>query len=84
MTVPSNIPSTPTNISFTIGNGSLTLSWPSSYVGWILQTQTNTLNAGLNVSSNAWVDVPGSANIYTTNLPIVTSQGCVFYRLRHP
>jgi autotransporter-associated beta strand protein len=74
------LPSTPTNVSFTVNNGNLTLSWPSNYVGWILQT--NSINVG--VSSN-WYDVPGSQTnsqlTFPMNNPAIKNE---FFRLRHP
>jgi autotransporter-associated beta strand protein len=78
------LPNTPTNLTFSVSGSTLTLSWPASYLGWILQVQTNALNAGLQTSSNAWSDVAGSAGIYSTNLPINPAIPTAFYRLRHP
>lgn len=72
----------PTNISYTVINGGteLSLNWPATHLGWTLQAQTNTLNVGL--TTNGWVDVPGTASVITTNLPIVPGNPAVFYRLR--
>jgi len=75
------VPSTPTNITFTATSGQLGLSWPASYVGWILQTQTNGASIGLN---NNWFDVAGSASITSTNVPVSAATPTVFFRLRHP
>jgi fibronectin-binding autotransporter adhesin len=75
------IPSTPTNITYSVTGSTLTIGWPASYLGWILQSQTNALNVGL--KSN-WHDVSGSATVYSTNLPIDPANPSVFYRLRHP
>ena len=52
--VPS-LPSSPTNLMFSVSGNTLSLSWPSNYVGWILQT--NVINVGV---SNDWYNVPGS------------------------
>jgi autotransporter-associated beta strand protein len=79
--VTSSLPTTPTNITFSVSNGHLTLSWPANYQGWILQQQTNSLSVGL---STAWVDVPGSASLTSTNIPINPATPTAFYRLRHP
>jgi len=78
------LPNTPTNLTFSVTGSTLTLSWPASYLGWILQVQTNALNTGLQTSSNAWSDVAGSAGVITTNLPINPAIPTAFYRLRHP
>lgn len=77
----SSIPTTPTNMSFGVSGGQITLSWPANYLGWILQQQANPLNAGL---SNNWVDVPGTASVTSTNIPINPAVSTVFYRLRYP
>ena len=78
----STIPSTPTNIVFSVtGNNTLGLSWPASYLGWILQEQTNSLAAGLGTN---WVDVAGSADLTSTNITVNVASPAVFYRLRHP
>jgi autotransporter-associated beta strand protein len=79
--VVSSIPTAPTNISFSVGSGHLTINWPANYLGWILQEQTNTLNVGL---STNWVDVAGSANVTSTNIPINPANPAIFYRLRYP
>jgi hypothetical protein len=33
------------NISYSISGSSLMLSWPTNYLGWILQMQTNSLGS---------------------------------------
>jgi autotransporter-associated beta strand protein len=75
-----SIPSSPTNIFFNLSGNSLVLSWPSSYTGWILQTNV----AGLDSSGN-WHDLPGSeANNQITfplSSPGITNE---FFRLRYP
>jgi hypothetical protein len=71
----------PTNIVFSITNGSLALSWPADHKGWQLQAQTNKVSVGL---STNWVNV---ANSTTTNMilvPINLGNGTVFYRLQAP
>jgi len=74
-------PTTPTNISYSVSAGNITLSWPASYIGWILQVQTNALTKGI---STNWVDVPGSASTNQVVFPIGTTNGTVFFRLRYP
>jgi hypothetical protein len=70
-----------TNITATVSSGVLTLSWPTTHLGWILQSQTNSLTSGL---STNWVDVAGSEAVASTNLPVSSAIPSVFYRLRHP
>ena len=77
VTVGPSIPSTPTNITYSVSGGTMTVSWPTSYVGWILQAQTNSLNG-------TWFDIPGTASLSSTNLPIDYVNKAVFYRLRYP
>jgi hypothetical protein len=72
----------PTNITFSVSGSTLTLSWPADHLGWHLQTQTSALAAGL--QSNAWVVVPGSDLITTTNISISKTNPTVFYRLVYP
>ncbi len=71
----------PTNITFTVTGSTLNLSWPADHLGWILQDQTNSLAVGLGTN---WVDVSGSASATSANVPIVSTNAAVFYRLRHP
>src|SRR5208282_5369528 len=70
----------PTNITFSLSGNTLTLSWPSDHLGWILQSQTNGLGKGL---STNWVDVAGSGSSDTNVSTINQTNPAVFYRLRH-
>jgi autotransporter-associated beta strand protein len=81
LSVVSGIPSTPTNITFSVSGNTLSLNWPASYIGWILQTQTNSLNVGI---STNWTDVPGSASMTSTYITNNPANPTVFYRLRYP
>jgi len=68
-----------TNFNFTISGGTLSLTWPSSHLGWIMQSNS----VGVTSSSN-WFDIPNSSNV--TNLNVIPSSTLtnVFYRLRSP
>ena len=79
--VTGSVPNTPTNITFSVSGGNLNISWPPSYLGWILQVETNSLSKGI---STNWVDVPNSANVTSTNIPINSTTPTAFYRLRSP
>jgi len=68
-----------TNITFSAAGGNLTVSWPADHTGWTLQVQTNTRSVGLNTN---WFDVAGSSTTNAVTLPIGTSNGAVFYRLK--
>jgi autotransporter-associated beta strand protein len=74
----------PTNITATVSGNTLTLSWPADHTGWILQTQTNALNAGLSAAGGSWFDVPASSSSNTNVITINPLNPTVFYRLRHP
>ena len=72
------IPTTGTNLTYTVGVGQISLSWPANYKGWYLQTQTNLLSKGL---SNNWVTIPGSQDVTSTNLPLTKTDPAVFFRM---
>lgn len=79
--VGSAVDTTPTNIVFQVSGNQLTLSWPSSHVGWRLQVQTNSLSTGL---TSDWVDVAGSTATNEMSFAVAPGQGVVFYRLVYP
>ena len=76
--VPPSLPTTATNLSYVLANGQLTLTWPDSYKGWYLQTQTNPISVGL--SSN-WVTLPNSGTTNSLTFPVDTASPTVFYRM---
>ena len=82
--VPSSLASNPTNITFSVTGNTLAMTWPGDHLGWILQSQTNALNVGLNLSTNDWFDVAGSSSVTNTTITINPANPTVFYRLRHP
>ncbi len=73
------LPSTPTNISFSVSGGMLHLSWPAGYQGWLLQS-----NAVAVASSTNWFTVPGSDGTTTMSLNINPARTNVFFRMLHP
>ncbi len=73
------LPTTPTNLTYSVTASILTISWPQNYTGWLLQTQTNSL------SSNNWFVVPGSATTNWMLLPMnPAANTSIFFRLLHP
>jgi hypothetical protein len=82
-TGPVSINPNPTNIVFTSGGGNVTLSWPSSHIGWTLQTQTNSRAVGLTVPTNTWFAVPGSTTTNLMVLPVNPTNPTVFFRLNY-
>jgi autotransporter-associated beta strand protein len=75
------IASNPTNITFSVSGSTLSLSWPADHLGWLLQSQTNSLSTGI---STNWFDVPGSASSTSAVINMNPDNATVFYRLRHP
>ena len=73
-------PPTP-KMTYSVSGGTMGISWSASYLGWTLQVQTNALNVGLQMASNAWFDIPGTAAVTSTNLPINRANPSVFYKL---
>ena len=71
----------PTNINVSVSGGNLTLFWPPDHTGWTLQAQTNSLAKGLGTN---WVAVPGSNATNSITVPIVNTNGAVFYRISYP
>lgn len=72
------IPTTPTNVVYSVSGGKLTLSWPASYVGWDLQSNSvSVANAAM------WFTVPGSAATNQVILPVDATKINVFYRLHY-
>jgi autotransporter-associated beta strand protein len=79
--VASSIASNPTNITMNVNGNILTLSWPADHLGWILQSQTNSLAVGI---ATNWFDVAGSGSSTQAVININSINPTVFYRLRNP
>lgn len=74
----------PTNVTFKISGHTLTVGWPATHLGWILQSQTNSLSTGLTVPTNTWSDVTGTGGGTNATMTINPANPAVFLRLRHP
>jgi hypothetical protein len=68
-------------LNFVASAGQVQLSWPMDHLGWRLEMQTNSLNAGLGTN---WVAVPNSSMTNQVFMPINTASGNVFFRLTYP
>jgi autotransporter-associated beta strand protein len=66
---------------YSSGGNSLTFSWPADHTGWRLEAQTNTLSSGLGTN---WATVANSSGTNQIVVPIITTNGSVFYRLIYP
>lgn len=64
-----------------VSASSLTLSWPETHTGWILQVQTNDLSTGL---TGVWTTVPNSDQMHSYTVTIDPASPTVFYRLVYP
>jgi hypothetical protein len=72
------IPAAGSKIFAALNASQVTISWPASYVGWILQTNS----IGLTTPA-AWGDVPDSITHSQMSFPAGGSK-VEFFRLRHP
>ncbi len=62
----------------TASGGNINLQWPLVWTGVHVQSQNNTLAAGLGTN---WVTIPGSDAANSYSAPIVKTPGVVLYRL---
>jgi autotransporter-associated beta strand protein len=69
---------TPTNLAMVFTNSGLKFSWPDDHLGWTLQVQTDSINAGLGTN---WVSFASTADTNQFTAPISLKNGTVFYRL---
>jgi hypothetical protein len=69
------------SLAYSVANGALRLSWPPDHTGWSLQAQTNVPGAGLGTN---WVNVSVASATNSVTIPIVSTNGSVFYRLSYP
>lgn len=59
----------------------LALMWPADHIGWRLQMQID--NPGTGLGTN-WVEVYGASTNDLMTMPIISTDGCVFFRLVYP
>jgi hypothetical protein len=67
----------PTTITMQTAADSLGLAWPTSYLGWYVQS--NSVGLG---SVDSWYDVPGSELGTNLLIKIDSTKSNVFFRLR--
>jgi autotransporter-associated beta strand protein len=79
LSVVTGLPSNPTNITFSVSGNTLTLNWPLSYQGWLLQSNSIDL-----ANTNDWFLVPGSASTTQEIITMNPAKTNVFYRMKHP
>jgi fibronectin type 3 domain-containing protein len=81
LVITNSVSNIPTNITSSVTGDQLTISWPESHLGWILQGQTNALSTGI---GGTWYDVPGSEAGTQAVITIDPVNPTVFFRLRSP
>jgi autotransporter-associated beta strand protein len=69
----------PTNIVSTLTGNQLNLSWPSNYIGWLLQSNSQNITV-----PGDWFTVPGSGSTDRFQVTIQPNQTNVFYRMASP
>jgi len=79
ITVLSTTPTTPTNITVTTTATGITMSWPTAYQGWSLQSNS----VGI-LSTNSWFTVPGSSGGTSVTVNYDKTKTNVFYRMSLP
>lgn len=79
--VVSVVNASPTNLTSSVTNGMLVLTWPQDHTGWRLQIQTNRIAEGIWTN---WQDVTGSQATNRMFVPVNATNGCVFLRLIYP
>lgn len=67
-----------TNLSFNASGNLLTLSWPTNYIGWLLQSNSASL------TSPNWFTVPGSDSTNKVQVTIDPTKTNMFYRMALP
>jgi hypothetical protein len=79
LVVVSTLPTTPTNITYSVTGSTLALTWPESYLGWY--AQSNSVNVA---DTNYWFNIPGSASVTNLSITLDPALTNVYYRLRLP
>ena len=79
ITVGSTIPTAPTNLTYSVSGNQLSLSWPQSYQGWLLQSNSVSLS-----DTGAWATVTGSSATNLVVLTINNTKTNVFFRMILP
>jgi len=75
---------TPPQLTNSVSNGTLHLSWGLDRLGYRLLMQTNNLNLGVSGSANDWTMVPGSTTTNAAAISIVTTNLNEYFRLVYP
>jgi len=71
----------PLQLGFGMSSGTMQFNWPTDHLGWRLEVQTNSIDAGLGTN---WVTVSGSVLTNQVFVPIDSANGSAFFRLVYP
>jgi hypothetical protein len=77
-------PLEPPRMAVSLAGNQLTLSWPETHRGWILQQQVRSLTNGLSLDPADWVPVAGSQDTNRFTIQLSPEAEAVFYRLVQP
>ena len=75
------ISNNPATLAASLNAGQLQIIWPQEHTGWILQSQTNSIAAGLGTN---WVTIASSTETNRVNISLAPTSGSAFFRLAHP
>ncbi|HEU5072247.1 MAG TPA: alpha-L-fucosidase [Verrucomicrobiae bacterium] len=78
---PALVSTTPVAFGCELEGNQFRLTWPADHTGWRLQTQTNSLLAGLGAN---WMTITDSILTNQMSFPLATFAGAVFFRLASP
>lgn len=78
---PMTVATAPTNLTLVVVSNQLQLSWPTNYIGWRLEAQTNGMGVGLGTN---WFNVAGAPTTNRVFVPINPANGSVYFRLAYP
>jgi hypothetical protein len=68
----------PKSLGVSSSNGNVTISWPATHLGWLLEMQTDGL------AENGWTTVPNSATTTSMSFLKPPAVKSTFFRLKHP
>ncbi|WP_150107220.1 carbohydrate-binding protein [Pedosphaera parvula] len=68
-------------LHFGMSSSLMQLNWPQDHTGWRLESQTNSIGAGL---STNWFTVSSSGATNQIFVPVSTTNGSLFFRLVYP
>ena len=75
-------PVTPPTMTNTFGGRTnLTMTWPTTHLGWQVIEQTNNLHLGISTNRLDWSGIVGSEQTNRITVPVTSTNAAGFYRL---